>query len=142
MTISRASSSRAARAPSAGRSSGRAWWEPVSRPRNADSASATSIPVPTKAPAHTARGPVIGRWAQARGAENRGRHLVGGGHGSLAVGDPRRSGGLGDRAVDPAHHAAQLAAGLLDRVRGALLAPLGEVGPAGVVLGDPLPGEL
>src|SRR5438874_1337296 len=52
------------------------------------------------------------------------------------------SGGLGDRPVHPAHHAAQLAAGLLDRVRGRLLAPLGEVGPAGVVLGHPLAGEL
>src|SRR6476646_6430230 len=52
------------------------------------------------------------------------------------------SGRLGDRTVDPGHHAAQLAAGLLDRVRRRLLTPLGEVRPTGVVLGDPLTGEL
>src|SRR5215510_5970079 len=56
--------------------------------------------------------------------------------------DCDRSGRLGDRTVHPGHHAAQLLAGLLDRVRRRLLTPLGEVRPAGVVLGDPLAGEL
>ena len=52
------------------------------------------------------------------------------------------SGGLGDAGGPPSSSCAQLATGLLDRVRRALLPPLGEVRPAGVVLGHPLPGEL
>src|SRR5919197_3718338 len=44
-------------------------------------------------------------------------------------------------APEPGHHAAQGAAGPLDRVRGAGGAHAGEVGPALVVLGDPLAGE-
>src|SRR5690348_6282758 len=59
---------------------------------------------------------------------------------SRSVGKPLR--GFGDRAIDPAHHAAKLLTGLLDRVRRALGPPLGEVRPPGVVLGDPLAGEL
>src|SRR3712207_8049666 len=58
------------------------------------------------------------------------------------TGDGGRSGGFGDGAVDPGHHAAQLAAGLIDRVVLALLAELGEVRSVRVVLRGPLAREL
>src|SRR4029079_11725787 len=43
--------------------------------------------------------------------------------------------------LDPAHQATQLATGRLDRVGSALLAQLGELGGAGVLVGDEALGE-
>src|SRR5699024_9487254 len=108
------------------------WHSPAAAPPS--TLPALHCPAAPTPPETAARPGTDFPWRGARGAAL--RRSCGAG----AV--PRRSGGLGDRPVDPAHQAAQLGADDLDRVLGVLLAQALELGVAVLDVGHQAAGEL